>query len=222
MTTASAPAPARRGRARLRLLDAAVDLIRARGLHATTVDDLCSAAGVTKGAFFHHFETKEALAVAAAQHWHETTGELFANADYHAHADPLDRILGYLDLRVVLTEGTTEEYTCLVGTMVQEAYASSPAVRAACEATIFGHATFLEPEFREAISRHGAPAGVTARSLAIHTQTVLQGAFVLAKASGDVAVVLDSIEHLRRYVEQLFRPAAITTTATTTTATTKE
>lgn len=50
---------------RMGKLDLEVDVIRAQGLHATTVDDLCAAAGVTKGAFFHHFATKEALAVAA-------------------------------------------------------------------------------------------------------------------------------------------------------------
>ena len=55
-----------RGEARVALLDAALSEILARGYSATTVDDLCRAAGVTKGAFFHHFDSKEALAVAAA------------------------------------------------------------------------------------------------------------------------------------------------------------
>lgn len=54
------------GSARARLLDAAVETIRTKGYSATTVDELCAAAGVTKGAFFHHFDTKEDLAVAAA------------------------------------------------------------------------------------------------------------------------------------------------------------
>ena len=65
-----------RGTARARLLDAAVQVIRTKGLSATSVDDLCTAAGVTKGAFFHHFESKQALAVAAAEHWSLTTGAL--------------------------------------------------------------------------------------------------------------------------------------------------
>ena len=53
--------------ARERLLQAAFTLLRTRGFTATSVDDLCAAAGVTKGAFFHHFPSKEALGVAASR-----------------------------------------------------------------------------------------------------------------------------------------------------------
>ena len=75
--------------ARAKLLDAALAVIRRKGYSAATVDELCAAAGVTKGAFFHHFKSKDALGVAAADHWSEMTGALFAAAPYHDHADPL-------------------------------------------------------------------------------------------------------------------------------------
>ncbi len=52
--------------AKSKLLEAAIVLIRTKGFAGTSVDDLCTAAGVTKGAFFHHFASKEALGVAAA------------------------------------------------------------------------------------------------------------------------------------------------------------
>jgi TetR/AcrR family transcriptional regulator, transcriptional repressor for nem operon len=196
-------ARAARGTARARLLDAAVQVIRTKGLSATSVEELCAAAGVTKGAFFHHFESKQALAVAAAEHWSQTTGALFAAADYHAISDPLDRILGYLELRARLIAGSPADYTCLVGTMAQEAFATSPEVRDACAASIFGHARTLEPDFAAALAAAGDPPGVDAAGLARHTQAVLQGAFVLSKAADDPALVTDSIAHLRRYLELL-------------------
>jgi TetR/AcrR family transcriptional repressor of nem operon len=193
-----------RGTARARLLDAAVQVIRTKGLSATSVDDLCAAAGVTKGAFFHHFDTKQALAVAAAEHWSETTGALFAASSYHSIADPVDRILGYLDLRAQLISGSPADYTCLVGTMTQEAFATFPEVRDACAASIFGHARTLEADFAEALHAAGDPPGVDPAGLARHTQAVLQGAFVLSKAADDPALVTQAIDHLRRYFQLLF------------------
>lgn len=190
--------------AKTKLLNAALTVVRSKGYSATTVDDLCAAAGVTKGAFFHHFASKEDLAVAAANYWSEITGALFASAPYHVHKDPLERVLGYIDFRGALLLGEVPEFTCLVGTMVQETYDSSPAIRAACEASISGHAATLEADIGAALKTYGVK-NVTAQSLALHTQAVLQGAFILAKAKGGPAIAVDSVAHLRRYFELLFK-----------------
>jgi TetR/AcrR family transcriptional repressor of nem operon len=190
--------------AREKLIDAALTEIRVRGYNATTLDELCAAAGVTKGAFFHHFKSKEDLAVAAADSWTQMSGELFGQASYHQHPDPLDRLLGYLDLRAQLIRGTTAEFTCLAGTMTQEIFQTNPRIRKACFESIAGHAEQLEDDIAAAIALYRPGAGFTAKSLALHTQAVLQGAFILAKAKDDPQVVIDSIAHLRRYFELLF------------------
>jgi TetR/AcrR family transcriptional regulator, transcriptional repressor for nem operon len=195
---------ARTAPARDKILNAAFSMIRTKGYSATSVDDLCAEAGVTKGAFFHHFDSKDAMGAAAANHWSKVTDSFFADAPYHQHSDPLLRVLGYLDFRRDIMQGTLPEFTCLVGTMVQEVHQSSAAIAAACDASISGHAKTIEADIAEAMKLRGIVADWTAKSLALHTQAVLQGAFILAKAKGGPAIAAESIDHLKRYISLLF------------------
>lgn len=193
--------------AKEKLLEAAVLLVRGQGYAATSVDQLCAQAGVTKGAFFHHFASKEALGVAAADYWSRCTGAFFAEAPFHHHADPVDRVLGYIDLRLALIGGPVESFSCVAGTMVQEAFRSSAAIRIACEASIMGNARALEADIAEAMAQRGV-TGTTAASLSRHVQVVIQGAFVVAKTQEESAapdMARDALRHLRRYFEFLFR-----------------
>lgn len=192
------------GDARGRLLDAAVALVRRQGFSATGVGQLCAAAGVSKGAFFHHFASKEAMGVAAAEHWGAATGAVFAAAGYHAAADGLGRVLAYLDLREAMIEGGTDAFTCLAGALAGEVHQSHPAIARAAEAAIKDHARTLEADFAAALAEAGV-RGVDAGGLALHVQAVLQGGFVLAKAEGNAEVARESVRHLRRYVRLLCR-----------------
>nr|WP_234397686.1 TetR/AcrR family transcriptional regulator [Sneathiella glossodoripedis] len=165
---------------------------------------------MTKGAYFHHFKSKEALGVAVARYWDETTGDMFQNATYHKLEDPLDRVLGYLDLREELIDGDLAEFTCLVGTMTQEAYQSHKPILDACASCIFDHAQTLEEDIQKAIQIYGVDTDSwNAQSLAQYTQAALQGGFILAKAAGNAEPARESVRHLRRYIELLFnRPSS--------------
>lgn len=193
-----------RGDARIRLLEAARDVIRLRGFDATSIDDLCEAAAVTKGSFFHHFASKEALGVAAAEYWTETTGTFFAAAPYHQSDDPFERILAYVAFRKSMINGEFAQFSCLVGTMVQDVFATSPAIRDACGRSILGHAKTLEADL-EAALRARRITNITAASLARHTQTVVQGAFIMAKAGNNAALARESLDHLDLYFRLLFQ-----------------
>jgi TetR/AcrR family transcriptional repressor of nem operon len=187
-----------------KLLDAALRVIREKGYSATRVEDICEAAGLTKGSFFHHFESKEALALAAADYWIEGTGALFEAAPYHQLADPVERLLAYVDFRKAMLMGELPEFTCLAGTMVQEVYDTHPALREACNRSISGHAATLVPDIEKAMLLRGIKADWTAESLALYTQAAIQGAFILAKAQHGAAIAGQCIDHLRRYLEMLF------------------
>ena len=187
-----------------KFLDAALHVIRYKGYTATRVDDICEAAQLTKGSFFHHFDTKEDLALAAAEHWRVMTSAVFESAPYQAISDPRDRLLAYVDFRKAILQGELPEFTCLVGTMVQEVYDTHPAIRDACNKSISEHAATLEADIAECMRQYNVKGSWTAQSLALYTQAAIQGAFILAKAKGGAAVAADCIDHLHRYLELLF------------------
>lgn len=191
--------------ARRRILDAAVKLIRIKGYNATTVDELCAEARVTKGAFFHHFKSKDELGSAAARHWTDTTVPFFESAPYHAPEKALDRVLAYIDFRKSIIRGELAEFTCLAGTLAQEVHTSHPAIAHAAGDAITGHAATLVGDIQQAMKESGKTFGFSAQSLALHTQAVLQGGFILAKSTGDAAHAEETIAHLRRYVELTFQ-----------------
>ena len=202
------PPQARALQTRGLLLDAALRVIRSKGYSATTVDDVCRAAGVTKGSFFHHFSAKEDLAIQAAQHWNGVTGALFASAPYQSVPDPRERILAYIDFRAQIVQGDLANVTCLLGTMVQETFDSHPAIRAACLEGMESHARTLEPMIAQAKALYAPEADWNAENLALYTQAALQGAFILAKARGNTDIAVQCIAHLRHYVQSLLTPVA--------------
>jgi TetR/AcrR family transcriptional regulator, transcriptional repressor for nem operon len=188
---------------RTKLLDAARDVIRAQGYSGTSVDDICAAAGVTKGSFFHHFSSKEEMGIAAVEQFGAMAATLFGSAPYSALTDPRDRVLGYVDFRASLLQMEIAQFTCLMGTTVQEVYATHPDLRVACNEGMSAHVAELTRDIEAAKQRYAPDAPWSAESVGYFMQSVLQGAFIFAKAKQNAEVAAECLAHLRRYLETL-------------------
>jgi TetR/AcrR family transcriptional repressor of nem operon len=189
-----------------RILDAALRVIRTKGYSATTIDDVCATAGLTKGSFFHHFKSKDELALAATAHFAAMADGLFAAAPYRTLSDPRDRVIGYVKFRKSILTGDLPEFTCLLGTLVQEAYETHPAIREACDKYISAHAALVEQDIAAAKRICAPKAKWSPASLALFTQAALQGAFTLAKAKHGPQIAAECIDHLQRYIETQLPP----------------
>jgi TetR/AcrR family transcriptional repressor of nem operon len=187
-----------------KLLDSAFHVIRSKGYAATTVDDICHQAGVTKGSFFHHFKSKDQLALEAVARWEAMTDAFFASAPYQQFKDPLDRVLGYVEFRGEILSGELADYTCLLGTLVQETYDTHPTIRAACDQGMSSHIAKLARDIEAAKKLYAPRASWSSTSVGYFIQAVLQGSFIFAKAKQNPEVVRGNLEHLRHYLGALF------------------
>jgi TetR/AcrR family transcriptional repressor of nem operon len=197
-----------------RLVDAGVKLMRARGYNATTVDEICTDAGVTKGGFFHYFKSKDDIAKAAVTHFFEDRVKNYEEAPFRRLADPLGRVFGRLDY-VKETTGDKTHVTkgCLIGVFAQELAFSNPGIRDICQGFFSRLARDFSHDLAEAKAVHAPNARFDPRALAQLYISLVQGSLMLAKTAGNNDVLCDNIEQFRALLKFLFgvvdeKPAA--------------
>jgi TetR/AcrR family transcriptional repressor of nem operon len=187
-----------------RLLEAAISLSLEKGFADTTVAEVCGRADLTKGAFFHYFNDKEAMGKAVLEQWIATGNATYSAAPFWELADPLERIYGYIDFTAELTR--TGPCGCMVGIYSQELWQSQPQLRADCEAAFTAWAEGLSQLFEEAKVRHAPEASFDPASLAYHFIAVFEGGLILARAHKRPEIVGEQLEHFKRYVQSLLEP----------------
>ncbi len=184
-----------------RLVQAATELMLTKGYTGTSIDDVCKAAGLTKGSFFHYFEGKEELARHLARSFNEGAATKFLPY-LEVHQDPLDRVHAYIELRKQVAR-TPGGLRCMLGTFVQELFSTHPALREVCARCLDEHTALIEKDLIEAKALYASDTAWSPLSVARHLMAILQGGMILAKADGDPEVLVESLEHFQAYLKTL-------------------
>ena len=197
-----------------KLVDAGVKLMRLQGFNATTVDDICAEAGVTKGGFFHYFKSKDDVAKAAALRFQEGKAQAFREAPFQKLADPLDRVFGRLDFAREAMGGEKRlTKGCLIGMFAQEMSFTNSELRKVCRDAFSRMAKEFETDLAEAKAVHAPNAPFEPKKMAQFYVSFVQGSLILAKASGSNEVFLENIEQFRQHLKESFGLARATKNA---------
>ncbi len=202
----SAESPRRRDpeATRASLVEATVGLILKQGFAATSVGQICGAAGVTRGAFFHHFPSKEAIGRAAVERWGEFGTALYAEAWEDAGADPLAQLGAMFAIMDGFTRRGDEVCTCVVGVVSQETAQSSEMLRGAAAAELQRWTENVARLIGAAKQRHCPRANFGPEELAWQLNAVWQGSMLIAKTLRDPALIRRNLSRAREWLAGFF------------------
>ncbi len=185
------------------LLDKAQQLMLGKGFSGTSVEEICKAAKVTKGSFFHYFDSKDELAQVLIERFciesQKKHGDFMGK-----NPDPLKRVYAYLDSFIRFSKDPEMAKGCLLGAFAQELSDSSPKMRAACCCGFENWAKSFAKVLMEAKKFHSPKKAVDPKSLAEHLIAVLEGSLILAKSQGNASQVEKNITHYKKYLQALF------------------
>ncbi|MDB6136996.1 MAG: transcriptional regulator, TetR family [Verrucomicrobiaceae bacterium] len=188
-----------------KLLDASVTLMRTKGFNGTSVDDICTAAGVTKGGFFHYFKSKEEVAKNAAGHFRDSKVQDYGSAPFRKLADPLDRVFGRLEFMVKsAVSGSSPTLGCLIGTLAQELSFTHPEMRAVLQESFARMSRDFEKDLAEAQELYAVGSLFNASAVTSMFIAMYQGSLLMAKASGSNEVLVKNVDEFRSYLRSLF------------------
>jgi len=188
---------------RRRIVDAAIGLILRQGYAATTVDQVCTASGVTKGAYFHHFGGKEAVALAAVEAWGDHGTALYAEAWKNPKTDPLKQLHAMLDIMAGFTERPDQVCTCVVGMLSQEVAQSHPALRAECARQLERWTENIARLLAAAKRKHAPRAKFDPVAAAWFLNSLWQGSMLVGKTREAPEMVRANLKMARRFIDGL-------------------
>jgi TetR/AcrR family transcriptional repressor of nem operon len=195
---------------RQQIMDTAQAMILERGFSGTSVDHLINSLGLTKGAFFHHFNSKDDLATALIQRFVDDGIRTFD--EFRARArklsdDPLQQLLILAGLYEEQFDGLEKPYEgCLMAAYVYELEQFGDHIQPIISTEFLHWRRDLTALLEKIVQRYPPRAKFDIGALADMFISTFEGAFVVSKALQEPQVTAQQLRLYKVFIETLFRP----------------
>ena len=195
-----------------RILDAAQRIVLDRGFAATSVDAVLAEAPATKGAFFHHFPSKNELGRALLERYAAADERMLD--DFMAVAesetdDPAEQLVAFVrHFEQIADELAPTQPGCLFVSFIYESQLAGEGDDDLIATSIRHWRSRLLEKLEAAARVHPPATAVDLTSLADQVFTTFEGGFILARAMHDPSHLRAQLAHLRHYLALLFQVSA--------------
>ena len=184
-------------------------LVFENGFSGTSIDQILERTGITKGAFFYHFKTKNALAKAmieqfAAEDIKHLNDSLFKTKQ--DHKDPLERLKAFVQEFINFMSDINDPYSCLYASYTYEPSQFDKETLEHISETLLTWRAAMMRLINEVLEQYDTKVEIDLISLADHILVVFEGAFVVSKALGGRDQTAAHLKHLKNYFELIFVP----------------
>lgn len=172
-----------------KLIDTALGLIWVNSYGSVSVDDICTAAGVKKGSFYHFFPSKVDLAIAAMEESYHETKPLY-DSIFSPATPPLQRFERMAEIIVAKQTETLEKYGRVCGcpdtSLGSEMAGLEAGIRAKFEDIAQRKKRYYENALRDMIAEGLLPEGTDVKVMAQEIFTYLLGQMTVARIQNDL------------------------------------
>ena len=185
---------------RKEIVEAADRLFYEQGYEHTSFADIAKEVKISRGNFYHHFKTKDAILSAVIEHRLDKTAQLLRQWESDEKTAE-DRIRRFIDI-LIMNMAKIKRFGCPVGTLCSEL--------AKLDHTSQGDASRLFSLFRDWLRGQFAELGtpVDADDLAMHLLARSQGVATLASAFGDETFIKQEVTAMHGWLRQQAERAA--------------
>ena len=193
---------------RERIIESAQALIFKQGFAGTSIDDIITDVGVTKGGFFHHFKNKADLGRAVLENYASWDYALFSGFDQRADEasdDPLESTLIFIkSFEDFIAEQPQTPPGCLFACYLYAEDNFDDDVRALIAKFFQFWERMYERRFSAILEKYSPRQSITALELSEMLMSIIEGSLVLAKCQDDASVIIRSSTQFRNYLQLLF------------------
>ncbi|MGA2549646.1 MAG: TetR/AcrR family transcriptional regulator [Burkholderiaceae bacterium] len=172
-----------------KLIDTALELIWTSSYGAVSVDDICKAAGVKKGSFYHFFPSKVDLAMAAMEESFVDVKPAY-DAMFSASTPPLERFAKLADYTYEAQRTYAEERGRVVGcpctSLGCEMSGQEPGIREKFDENMHRMERYYEQAVRDLVVEEVLPADTDVKAKAKEIYAYLLGQMMIARIQNDL------------------------------------